>query len=106
VVKRVCGGKFNERAERAERKEKLMELVLISLCGIVISAYIFYFVIKGAVRNGINESMLFSDEQRAERERSEGTPLKKCPQCGKEHDFDYPKCPYCKREHSNGSVGI
>ena len=22
-------------------------------------------------------------------------PQRKCPQCGKEHDFDYPQCPYC-----------
>lgn len=22
-------------------------------------------------------------------------PQKKCPQCGKEHDFDYHKCPFC-----------
>ena len=23
-------------------------------------------------------------------------PQKKCPKCGKSHDFDYPKCPYCE----------
>ena len=23
-------------------------------------------------------------------------PQRKCPNCGKEHDFDYPKCPYCE----------
>ena len=22
-------------------------------------------------------------------------PQRKCPQCGKEHDFDYPQCPHC-----------
>lgn len=22
-------------------------------------------------------------------------PQRKCPKCGKEHDFDYPQCPYC-----------
>jgi len=27
-------------------------------------------------------------------------PQKKCPRCGKEHDFDYPKCPYCKFDYS------
>ncbi len=26
-------------------------------------------------------------------------PQKKCPQCGREHDFDYPKCPYCKHKY-------
>ena len=25
-------------------------------------------------------------------------PQRRCPQCGKEHDFDYPQCPYC--DHS------
>lgn len=25
-------------------------------------------------------------------------PQKKCPKCGKSHDFDYPKCPYCGAE--------
>lgn len=27
-------------------------------------------------------------------------PLKRCPRCGKEHDFDYPKCPFCKYDYS------
>jgi hypothetical protein len=22
-------------------------------------------------------------------------PQRQCPQCGKQHDFDYPKCPHC-----------
>ena len=26
----------------------------------------------------------------------EKLPQKKCPQCGKQHDFDYPECPFCK----------
>ena len=76
-----------------------MEIV-ISFSTIIISAFIFYFVIKSAVRNGINESMLFTDEQRKEHEHAESDePQKKCPQCEKEHDFDYPKCPYCKHEY-------
>lgn len=33
--------------------------------------FVLYFVIKSAVRSGINESMLFSDEQRAEQEERE-----------------------------------
>ncbi len=24
---------------------------------------------------------------------------KKCPRCGKRHDFDYPKCPFCKFDY-------
>lgn len=24
---------------------------------------------------------------------------KKCPNCGKKHDFDYAKCPYCKHDY-------
>ncbi len=31
----------------------------------------------------------FSDE------RGEHLPQVTCPNCGKEHDFDYPKCPHC-----------
>ena len=29
----------------------------------------------------------------------EGMPQKKCPTCGRDHDFDYPKCPYCKHDY-------
>ena len=29
----------------------------------------------------------------------DGMPLKKCPTCGREHDFDYPRCPYCKHDY-------
>ena len=29
----------------------------------------------------------------------EALPQKKCPNCGKTHDFDYPKCPFCKYEY-------
>ena len=30
---------------------------------------------------------------------AEGMPQKKCPICGREHDFDYPRCPYCKHDY-------
>ena len=30
---------------------------------------------------------------------SDGMPQKKCPTCGREHDFDYPRCPYCKHDY-------
>ena len=36
---------------------------------------------------------------KATEEKEEALPQKKCPQCGKEHDFDYPKCPFCKYEY-------
>ena len=29
----------------------------------------------------------------------DGVPQKKCPTCGREHDFDYPRCPYCKHDY-------
>ena len=29
----------------------------------------------------------------------DGMPQKKCPTCGREHDFDYPRCPYCKHDY-------
>lgn len=32
-------------------------------------------------------------------EQNEALPQKKCPSCGKDHDFDYPKCPYCGHDY-------
>lgn len=29
----------------------------------------------------------------------EALPQKRCPKCGKAHDFDYPKCPFCKHDY-------
>ena len=29
----------------------------------------------------------------------DGMPQKKCPTCGREHDFDYPRCPHCKHDY-------
>ncbi len=37
--------------------------VTVSFSSIMLAAFIFYFVIKQAVKNGINNSMLFTDEQ-------------------------------------------
>ncbi len=28
-------------------------------------------------------------------EQTEDLPQRVCPDCGREHDFDYPKCPFC-----------
>ena len=33
--------------------------------------------------------------QSASSTHGDSTPGKKCPRCGKIHDFDYPKCPFC-----------
>ncbi len=34
-----------------------------------------------------------------EEESNDEIPQRICPQCGKEHDIDYPKCPYCKYKY-------
>ena len=31
----------------------------------------------------------------------EDIPQKQCPNCGKQHDFDYPRCPFCKYSYYN-----
>ena len=33
-------------------------------------------------------------------EEAEALPQKQCPNCGKQHDFDYPKCPFCKYNYN------
>ena len=33
-------------------------------------------------------------------EIEEELPQKRCPNCGKLHDFDYPKCPFCKYNYN------
>ena len=34
-----------------------------------------------------------------EEKREEALPKRICPECGDEHDFDYPKCPRCKYDY-------
>lgn len=34
--------------------------------------------------------------------KNEDLPQRKCPKCGKKHDFDYPKCPHCGHDYVNG----
>ena len=34
----------------------------------------------------------------------EELPQRKCPLCGKEHDFDYPKCPHCDYDYNTSSL--
>ena len=36
----------------------------------------------------------------ADGEEEDALPQKKCPSCGKMHDFDYPKCPFCKHNYN------
>lgn len=31
---------------------------------------------------------------------NEELPQRKCPKCGKEHDFDYPRCPFCDHDYT------
>lgn len=30
---------------------------------------------------------------------NDALPQRQCPQCGKQHDFDYPKCPHCDYDY-------
>lgn len=32
-------------------------------------------------------------------------PQRKCPKCGKEHDFDYPQCPHCGHDYTGRTAG-
>ena len=48
-----------------------MERISINIGSIALLAVVFYFVIKTAVKNGINESYLFSNKQRKEMEYRE-----------------------------------
>lgn len=45
--------------------------VALSFGSIIVLAIVFYFVIKTAVKEGINESMLFSSAERKKREKEE-----------------------------------
>ena len=42
---------------------------------------------------------LFIPMQKGDPVIDDTLPQRKCPQCGKEHDFDYPKCPYCNHNY-------
>lgn len=35
---------------------------------------------------------------------NEDLPQRKCPKCGKEHDFDYPQCPHCGYDYTGRSI--
>lgn len=38
---------------------------------------------------------LFIPQDRSEPIIDDTLPQRKCPQCGKDHDFDFPECPHC-----------
>ena len=42
---------------------------------------------------------LFIPMQKGDPVIDDQLPQKKCPRCGKNHDFDYPKCPYCEYDY-------
>lgn len=39
---------------------------------------------------------LFIPMQKQDAIVDDSLPQRQCPQCGKQHDFDYPKCPHCE----------
>ena len=42
---------------------------------------------------------LFIPMQKGDPVIDDTLPQRKCPKCGKEHDFDYPKCPHCNHNY-------
>jgi len=74
-------------------------LTIISVITSAAIAYtILYFVIKAAVRNGIIEARHIDNTNGSSGNNSK-LPQKTCPNCNKNHDFDYPKCPHCNHQH-------
>lgn len=65
--------------------------------GVLVSYFVFYLIIKTAVRNAIIEARQFNDTKRNDKTDDIGQVI--CPNCGKSHDMDYPKCPYCKYKY-------
>jgi transcriptional regulator with XRE-family HTH domain len=43
---------------------------------------------------------LFIPQDRGKAIVDDTLPQRKCPQCGKEHDFDYPECPHCGHRYT------
>jgi len=66
------------------------EVLLTTVC-VLISLWGAIIVVK-------LDSLKSGDE--IEDDSVSDVPQKKCPQCEKEHDFDYPKCPHCKHEYN------
>ena len=44
---------------------------------------------------------LFIPQDRGKAIIDNDLPQRHCPQCGKDHDFDYPKCPYCDFDYTS-----
>lgn len=43
---------------------------------------------------------LFIPMQKKDAIVDDALPQRKCPRCGKNHDFDYPKCPHCSYDYT------
>lgn len=43
---------------------------------------------------------LFIPQDRGKAIIDDSLPQRKCPKCGKEHDFDYPDCPHCGNSYT------
>lgn len=43
---------------------------------------------------------LFIPQDRGKAIVDDTLPQRKCPQCGKDHDFDYPQCPHCGHHYT------
>lgn len=74
-----------------------MNGLIVIICIIAVAVLILYFVIKAAVRNGIIEA--HSEINNPKSDDADQITQITCPECGKEHDMDYPKCPYCKHKY-------
>ncbi|MCL2170725.1 MAG: hypothetical protein FWB71_01115 [Defluviitaleaceae bacterium] len=70
-------------------------LILIGLS--ILSLYIFYRIIKAAVKNGIIEARRIINTPPSGGEQ-DGNRIAQinCPACKQNYDMDYPKCPNCK----------
>ena len=68
-----------------------LSCVKVMLLGVMLEA-VAAFLISADSGNIPMEKKAMIDEK---------LPQKTCPQCGKQHDFDYPKCPYCQHDYQN-----
>jgi len=69
--------------------------IIMLIIGAALSLYIFYVLIKAAVRNGILEAhhRINAPEPKPQEDKIAQII---CQFCMKKYDMDYPKCPYCK----------
>ena len=62
-------------------------------CNMDVSAWCFF----GGI--GIFVVGLLMPQDRWKPIVDDGLPQRKCPRCGKDHDFDYPQCPFCGHDY-------